>query len=112
MYHHCNVFRSWIQSAEQFSIQIEITMIEPVYHLHADDIGKNLHVHHVTGGGIRISCDLHDQFIVMSMIMGKIAFSKNRSIRGIIPIGIMQSVRGVEMLLTAYGHWMSHGCFK
>jgi hypothetical protein len=42
------------------------------------------------------------------MIMGKIAFAENGCIRGIIPGWVMQPVRCIEMLLTAYGHWMAH----
>jgi hypothetical protein len=46
------------------------------------------------------------------MVVWKIAFTEYGDIRRIIPSGVVQSVRCVEMLLSAYGHWMHHDHVK
>ena len=103
-----DVFCRWIQFSKSHSIQVEVAMIESVEHLCLDDVRQHLRVDHVACVRIRKTGHLHNQFIIMAVIVGKVAFAEDLGIFCIIPGGIMQAVGGVKMFLSTNGDLVCH----
>jgi hypothetical protein len=109
VYDNGNILGRRVEMLEKLRIEVEIPMIQTIYDLLPDDVRKYFHVHDIARTRIRQTCHFNDQFVIVAMIVWEIAFPKNGSIRSFIPIRIVQTMGGVEMLLAADGDWMDHG---
>ena len=85
------------------NIQVEVAMIQAVGHLVFNQVRKNLEVDDIPGFGIHRTGYLNLHFVIMPMVIGQGAFTKNFPVPGLVPVGTVQSMGGVEMGYPAHG---------
>src|SRR5690606_27772951 len=85
-------------------IQIEIFMIEWQLYFFVNEICENFHIYHISGLRIYFARYVHNELVIMPVIIGIIAFAKHACVLSFIPLRIVQSVCCIEMSFSTYSN--------
>src|SRR5680860_1320184 len=75
-------------------------MVKCIFNLLLNYIFQQLHIHYKTGFRVYLTIYANNQFVVVPMKMGVVAFSENCIVLFIAPIFSIQTMGGVEMGLS------------
>jgi len=107
------MFRRRVQVPEVHGIQVQVLMIEFFKYLIPHDARQHFHIHYITRFGIRLTGYLHDQLIVMPVIIRVAAFTKYLRILLIVPGRVEDPMGRIKMFLpeNRYFFYWSHSWF-
>jgi hypothetical protein len=73
-----------------------------------DQVTQYIGVKNIAGVGINFTYQLHDQIVIVPVVVGVVTLAKHGIVLFIRPSRIEEAVRGVKMLLAEdrYFHWL------
>jgi hypothetical protein len=89
--------------AEFFGVEVEIFVIEAVFHVLADEVGEVLQVNEHAGFGVGFAGDFDFEFVVVAMPVGVVADTEDFAVPLVRPMRAVQPVGGVEMGFSKNG---------
>lgn len=92
-----------VRLTELGDLQVEVLVIHVELHLRPDQVTQVLHIDKHTGHGIHLATHPYIQLVVVSVIMGIGAKPEHLPVALIRPIGVSQSVGGIEVGFSNYG---------
>jgi len=98
--HHCDVFGGGVDVGELGYIQVEVLVVEVIEHMLLDGGGQHAKVDDIANLWIHCTTDAHDEFVVVAMEIGVVAFAVNARIVCIAHRWVVDAVRGIEMLMA------------
>lgn len=84
---------------EFLRIEIQIHVVETITNFYIDQFGEYFHIHYIARLWVYFARHVYNQLVVVTVVIGVVALSKNSFVGGIIPVGIVKAMRCIEVRL-------------
>ena len=106
---HADIFRRRVQVAELHRIEIQVMVVEAVFHLLLDQVGQPAKIDDVAGSRVYLARYFHFQFIIVAVVIGVVAQAEYCTVALIRPGRIVQTVGGIEMRASDNSYFHGSG---